>query len=52
MGHRAYEYLLKPIDMKKLDRVINEALKTLHLKLRDVGLSVLRPCEAEEDDPV
>ena len=40
MGHRAYEYLLKPIDMKKLDRVINEALKTLRLNLRDLGLSV------------
>ena len=27
MRHGAYDYLLKPIDLQKLDRVISEALK-------------------------
>ena len=31
MRHGAYDYLLKPIDLQKLDRVINEALKVARL---------------------
>src|SRR5882724_1288294 len=31
MRHGAYDYLLKPIDLQKLDRVINEALKVSRL---------------------
>src|SRR5262252_4859156 len=31
MRHGAYDYLLKPLDLQKLDRVINEALKVSRL---------------------
>src|ERR1041384_3731860 len=31
MRHGAYDYLLKPIDLQKLDRVIREALKVSRL---------------------
>jgi DNA-binding NtrC family response regulator len=31
MRHGAYDYLLKPIDLQKLDRVINDALKVARL---------------------
>src|SRR6201987_1175377 len=31
MRHGAYDYLLKPIDLQKLDRVISEALKVSRL---------------------
>ena len=32
-------------------RLLGIARQTLRLKLRDLGLSVARPGEAEEDDP-
>src|SRR4029077_13082449 len=32
MRHGAYDYLLKPIDLQKLDRVIGEALKVSRLR--------------------
>ncbi len=39
MRHGAYDYLLKPIDLQKLDRVISEALNVARLMLRPRRLS-------------
>src|ERR1700682_4353946 len=38
MRHGAYDYLLKPIDLQKLDHVINEALKVSRLMREPANL--------------
>src|SRR3954462_9337381 len=47
MRHGAYDYLLKPIDLQKLDRVISEALKVARL-MREPAVVVGTP---PDDDP-
>ncbi|HEV3162858.1 MAG TPA: response regulator, partial [Isosphaeraceae bacterium] len=39
MRQGAYDYLLKPFDVQKLDRVINEALTVAHVMRERVALS-------------
>src|SRR5260370_3981748 len=46
MRHGAYDYLLKPIDLQKLDRVINEALKVSRL-MREPAVLAETPPDAE-----
>jgi two-component system nitrogen regulation response regulator GlnG len=48
MRHGAYDYLLKPIDLQKLDRVINEALKVSRLMREPAVVSEIPP---EGDQP-
>ena len=38
MRHGAYDYLLKPLDLQKLDRVLGEALKVARLMREPAGL--------------
>src|SRR5262245_46279267 len=44
MRHGAYDYLLKPIDLQKLDHVISEALKVARL-MREPAVVAERPRE-------
>jgi two-component system nitrogen regulation response regulator GlnG len=46
MRHGAYDYLLKPIDLQKLDRVINEALKVSRL-MREPAVVAETPHDEE-----
>src|SRR6266404_4042224 len=46
MRHGAYDYLLKPIDLQKLDRVINEALKVSRL-MREPAIVAETPPDEE-----
>ena len=46
MRHGAYDYLLKPIDLQKLDRVINEALNVSRL-MREPALLAETPPDEE-----
>jgi len=46
MRHGAYDYLLKPIDLQKLDRVISEALKVSRL-MREPAVVAETPPDAE-----
>jgi DNA-binding NtrC family response regulator len=48
MRQGAYDYLLKPLDLQKLDRVIGEALKVARL-MREPAVVVRTP--ADEDQP-
>src|SRR5216684_1165456 len=43
MRHGAYDYLLKPIDLQKLDRVISEALKVSRLMREPAVVAEMRP---------
>src|SRR5246500_2869980 len=45
MRHGAYDYLLKPIDLQKLDRVIGEALKVSRLMREPAVLAETPPDE-------
>ncbi|MDB5336869.1 MAG: sigma-54-dependent Fis family transcriptional regulator [Planctomycetaceae bacterium] len=45
MRHGAYDYLLKPIDLQKLDRVINEALKVSRLMREPAVVAEMPPDE-------
>src|SRR3954453_14536705 len=47
MRHGAYDYLLKPLDLQKLDRVIGEALKVARL-MREPAVIARTP---PDDDP-
>jgi two-component system nitrogen regulation response regulator GlnG len=49
MRHGAYEYLLKPIDLQKLDHVINEALKVSRL-MREPATIVSTGAETPPDE--
>ena len=40
MGQGAYDYLLKPLDLQKLDRVLSEALKVARLMREPAGLAL------------
>ena len=46
MRHGAYDYLLKPIDLQKLDRVINESLKVSRL-MREPAVVAETPPDEE-----
>jgi two-component system, NtrC family, response regulator AtoC len=46
MRHGAYDYLLKPIDLQKLDRVISEALKVSRL-MREPAVVAETPLDEE-----
>jgi DNA-binding NtrC family response regulator len=46
MRHGAYDYLLKPIDLQKLDRVISEALKVSRLMREPAVIAETPPDEA------
>src|SRR5213083_696932 len=46
MRHGAYDYLLKPIDLQKLDHVINEALKVSRLMREPAVVAETPPDEA------
>jgi two-component system nitrogen regulation response regulator GlnG len=46
MRHGAYDYLLKPIDLQKLDRVISEALKVSRL-MREPAVVAKTPPDEE-----
>jgi two-component system nitrogen regulation response regulator GlnG len=46
MRHGAYDYLLKPIDLQKLDRVISEALKVSRLMREPAVVAETPPDEA------
>ncbi len=46
MRHGAYDYLLKPIDLQKLDRVISEALKVARL-MREPAVVTEIPTDEE-----
>ena len=57
--HRQVDRLLLPRvlehtrgNLQQAALLLGIARQTLRLKLRDLGLSVTRPGEAEEDDPV
>ena len=57
--HRQVDRLLLPCvlehthgNLQQTALLLGIARQTLRLKLRDLGLSVTRPGEAEEDDPV
>ena len=57
--HRQMDRLLLPRvlehtrgNLREAALLLGIARQTLRLKLRDLGLSVARPGEAEEDDPV
>jgi len=45
MRHGAYDYLLKPIDLQKLDRVISEALKVARLMREPAVVAEMPPAE-------
>jgi DNA-binding NtrC family response regulator len=45
MRHGAYDYLLKPIDLQKLDRVISEALKVARLMREPAVVTEIPPDE-------
>src|ERR1700758_706217 len=49
MKHGAYDYLLKPIDLQRLDRVITEALKVSRL-MREPATIVSTAAETPPDD--
>src|SRR6516225_1743143 len=46
MRHGAYDYLLKPLDLQKLDRVISEALKVSRL-MREPAIIAQTPADEE-----
>src|SRR5215468_10571030 len=48
MRHGAYDYLLKPIDLQKLDRVIGEALKVARLMREPAVIARTLP---DDDQP-
>ena len=48
MRQGAYDYLLKPLDLQKLDRVLGEALKVAH-RMREPAVVVRTP--PDEDQP-
>src|SRR5581483_2370334 len=48
MRHGAYDYLLKPIDLQKLDRVISEALKVSRLMREPAVIAETPPDEELE----
>jgi two-component system nitrogen regulation response regulator GlnG len=45
MRHGAYEYLLKPLDLQKLDRVIGEALKLARMMREPAVVAVTPPAD-------
>jgi two-component system nitrogen regulation response regulator GlnG len=51
MRHGAYDYLLKPLDLQKLDRVISEALKVAQMMRERVALSQDAPTQPDDDQP-
>src|SRR5438552_3014992 len=50
MRHGAYDYLLKPIDLQKLDRVISEALKVSRLMREPAGYPRSGSAETPPDE--
>src|SRR6516225_11013195 len=55
MRQGAYDYLLKPLDLQKLDRVIGEALKVSRLMRERVALSQVAgspPVEEQPGEPI
>ncbi len=50
MRHGAYDYLLKPIDLQKLDRVISEALNVSRL-MREPAVVAETPPDEESRGP-
>jgi two-component system nitrogen regulation response regulator GlnG len=51
MRQGAYDYLLKPLDLQKLDRVIGEALKVSRLMRERVALSPVAGTPPDEEQP-
>jgi two-component system nitrogen regulation response regulator GlnG len=51
MRQGAYDYLLKPIDLQKLDHVIGEALKVAHVMRERVALSAVVGTPPDDDQP-
>jgi DNA-binding NtrC family response regulator len=51
MREGAYDYLLKPLDLQKLDRVIGEALKVAHVMHERVALSQVVGTPSDDDQP-
>src|SRR3954467_8803170 len=51
MRHGAYDYLLKPLDLQKLDRVIGEALKVARL-MREPAVVVGTPPEDQPGEAI
>jgi two-component system nitrogen regulation response regulator GlnG len=51
MRQGAYDYLLKPLDLQKLDRVISEALKVAHVMRERVALSRDARTQPDDDQP-
>jgi two-component system nitrogen regulation response regulator GlnG len=51
MRHGAYDYLLKPLDLQKLDRVISEALKVAQVMRERVALSQNARTQPDDDQP-
>jgi DNA-binding NtrC family response regulator len=52
MRHGAYDYLLKPIDLQKLDRVISEALKVSRLMREPAVVAETPPDEALQGEAI
>src|SRR5438093_1716005 len=52
MRHGAYDYLLKPIDLQKLDRVINEALRVSRLMREPAVVAETPPDEELPGDAI
>jgi two-component system nitrogen regulation response regulator GlnG len=52
MRHGAYDYLLKPLDLKKLDRVIGEALKVARLMREPAVVAETPPDDDHAGDAV
>src|SRR6266480_2996271 len=52
MRHGAYDYLLKPIDLQKLDHVINEALKVSRLMREPAVVAETPPDDDQAGDAV
>jgi two-component system nitrogen regulation response regulator GlnG len=51
MRQGAYDYLLKPLDLQKLDRVVGEALKVARLMRERVALSRVVATPPDDDQP-
>jgi two-component system nitrogen regulation response regulator GlnG len=51
MRDGAFDYLLKPLDLQKLDRVISEALKVAHVMRERVALSGAVATPPDDDQP-
>src|SRR5258708_21362086 len=51
MRQGAYDYLLKPLDLQKLDRVISEALKVAHVMRERVAFSQFVGTPPDDDQP-